>query len=379
MAVQEHPSRLIHVVEEHKFNDDLLLSEQDRDYATALFPALIHVLDDPDLRELFKVYDEPAKRAKRIRRRCGLIVILLAVLALFGASAEPLYIGIPSPWPMLIGGISACLGIVSVLIGAFGLFDSKSKSRWLCNRLMTERLRQFHFQGIVSHIPTVLTAMETGDGPSEFRDARKKWLVEFQTKYEGKLDGELTAVLADNPVSDFWLHDDDDWTPPKSADANLEKIFHAYELLRFGHQVNYANYMLGQSIGVSPTTSGDQLKWTKSISMICIFLIFVIHFIIAVLLMLNLDLSLQKPWISVLVVWVAIIALATRALEEGLQPAREVERYTEYRSSLLQLLSQYKQTSDPSDKISIMRETERVSYQEMRGFLKTNEEARFLI
>ena len=70
--------------------------------------------------------------------------------------------------------------------------------------------------------------------------------------------------------------------------------------------------------------------------------------------------------------------LAVRTLEEGLQPAREVERYTRYRSSLMSLLGRFDRATSPKDKLRIMHEVERTSYQEMRQFLKTNYEARYV-
>jgi hypothetical protein len=87
----------------------------------------------------------------------------------------------------------------------------------------------------------------------------------------------------------------------------------------------------------------------------------------------------DNPTIHVFVVWVAIVALATRAAEEGLQPAREVERYSEYRSSLLQLLDQFRKSDSAVGKLSAMREVERVSYQEMRGFVRINDSSRFIL
>jgi hypothetical protein len=48
-----------------KFNDDLLTDPQDRATAQEAFPALFHVLDDEELRAVFKTFDDPANRAKK--------------------------------------------------------------------------------------------------------------------------------------------------------------------------------------------------------------------------------------------------------------------------------------------------------------------------
>lgn len=70
---------------DHKFNDDLLLLEEDRKLASIKYPTIFHVLDHPQLRQLFSKYDVPANRAKRI----GLI-------AGFGASGSvSAHLGLP--------------------------------------------------------------------------------------------------------------------------------------------------------------------------------------------------------------------------------------------------------------------------------------------
>jgi hypothetical protein len=66
---------------DHKFNDDLLLLDEDRKLASIKYPTIFHVLDDPQLRQLFLKYDVPANRAKRI----GLIAGLGAIGFGFGA------------------------------------------------------------------------------------------------------------------------------------------------------------------------------------------------------------------------------------------------------------------------------------------------------
>jgi len=68
-------------IDEHKFNDDLLLHDSDRKLAAGKYPSIYHVLDHPELRQLFSEYDEPANRAKRNDLRAGIWAIGLG----FGA------------------------------------------------------------------------------------------------------------------------------------------------------------------------------------------------------------------------------------------------------------------------------------------------------
>jgi hypothetical protein len=79
-----------------QLTDDLLLTEEDRKLAASSFPAIVHVLDFPSLRELFAAYEGPANRSKAHLHQGGLATIILGVIALIGASTEPLYGSLPS-------------------------------------------------------------------------------------------------------------------------------------------------------------------------------------------------------------------------------------------------------------------------------------------
>src|SRR5262245_57915525 len=72
----------------HKFNDDLLLNEQDQDLAARKYPTIFHVLDHPELRQFFLQYDEQANRAKRNGRIAGFLAIAFGFIALAIAAVE---------------------------------------------------------------------------------------------------------------------------------------------------------------------------------------------------------------------------------------------------------------------------------------------------
>src|ERR1035437_2636838 len=72
----------------HKFNDDLLLQDADRRLAAKQYPSIFHVLDHPELRELFLQYDAPAKRAKSTGLKAGLWAIGFGFCALAVAASE---------------------------------------------------------------------------------------------------------------------------------------------------------------------------------------------------------------------------------------------------------------------------------------------------
>src|SRR6202035_2530764 len=102
------------------FNDDLLLSDVDRKEIARSFPTFMHVLDFPELRQVFDGYDASANRWKKNLRRAGLATTALGVMALFGASTEPLYDRLSPLVSNTIVVLSAIAGLLSIIISTFG-------------------------------------------------------------------------------------------------------------------------------------------------------------------------------------------------------------------------------------------------------------------
>lgn len=359
------------------FNDDLMLSERDRDLARTSFPTLFPILDFPELRLLFQKYDLQANHARKLRQGAGVVAIILGVISLLAASAEPLYEGLDVRQLALIGGFAAACGIGSVAIGAAGVFDNRLKGQWLCGRLMTERLRQFYFQLLVSHGPEILAGSGNIDRLSRTLSLRRQLFARFRIAHEGRMEGILQEVIADHEEEAFWLLEDDESATPGAA--NLAEYFAAYRLLRIEHQIQYANFKLRREGRGSLMQKLKALSW---ISISAIATVLGLHLIIALALMPAFSSWFAfagSPAMHVGIVWTAIAALAARALEEGLQPARDVERYTRYRSVLARFLFHYDRSDEPGEKRRIMREVERVVYQEMRSFLVTTYDSRFIL
>ena len=77
--------------------------------------------------------------------------------------------------------------------------------------------------------------------------------------------------------------------------------------------------------------------------------------------------------------WIAVAALAARAFEQGLQPERELERYQQYGLGCKAILERFDSAASQAEKVKIMMEMERLSFDEMRNFLITNNRARFVM
>jgi hypothetical protein len=360
-----------------KFNDDLLLTPADQERALQAFPVLFPILDNEKLRELFNKSEEPAKRAKRKSLRAGIIAVLLVVIALCGTSAEPLYAHYAPDYLRLASSLSAVLGLIGALIGLFGLMIGRAKENWLHERMATELLRQFHFQTFVCRTAEILASLQ-GDGErDQFLAERKKWLSALRFDFLEHLPAKLQTLMKHQ--EGVWLH------PPPSAPnkatlaALPAEFFDAYRTLRINHQQQYADWKLreGQMI-----FAGFSLRTLESLlaggSVVCTLgLLITETFVIAPLAYFS-ENSPFSAWAHWFAICFAIIALGMRTAEEGLQPKREIERYHRYSSVIQDILERFDAGSRPA-KFEAMIEMERLAFEEMRDFLRSNYESRFIM
>jgi hypothetical protein len=79
----------------------------------------------------------------------------------------------------------------------------------------------------------------------------------------------------------------------------------------------------------------------------------------------------------VAIIVIAVVALSARAVQQGIQPEREVERYQQYRSAVQSILEQFDEADTPSQKIRVMRQMERTAFDEMRNFVRTQDRSSF--
>jgi hypothetical protein len=380
--------------DDRKFNDDLLLHEADRELAARKYSTIYHVLDNAELRELFSEYDEPANLAKRRGLRAGMWAIALGFSALALAALE-IWLGFPTSgqtagveegqhWATLVlAVVSATSGIASVLIGSAGILLARRKREWLYQRLMGERIRQFHFQTFVFRLPQILKSLGGEADKSAFVSERRLWLDSFKKRFVGKLDSAFAAAIEEDEATDQWLHEDvkaDGAGDPADA-AALKPLFEAYRELRILHQIDYANYKLKDDHKLISSVPRSQLAVLSQLNLIWIIFLCVMHvgIVLGALRPHSVWAAFHSPEIIVAIIWLALAALATRAVEQGLQPEREIERYQQYRSGVRAILERYDAAPTQAAKVRIMREMEQLAFDEMRNFLITNERSRFVM
>lgn len=369
--------------DDHKFNDDLLLHEEDRKLALLKYPSIFHVLDHAELRELFSKYDAPANRAKHNGLMAGILAIGLGFGAL-GIAALDLLSTENATYGVALAVISGLFGVLSFFIGSVGLLFAGRKRNWLRHRLMGERIRQFHFQMLVFRVPEVLASLKDDTAKALFLSERNLWFETFKAQLIGKLDSAFAAIIQEEQSINTWLFGD---ATKRKATAeiqennNLDPVFDAYRELRIVHQLDYTGYKLQDDHRVISAMPRRQLAVISHLIFALILLLVVMHVgvLLGVLFPGSIFAAFHSREAIVFVIWLALAALATRAIEQGLQPEREIERYQQYRSGVRAILERYDEATSQNAKIQIMREMERLAFDEMRNFLITNERSRFVL
>ena len=366
------------VAEYHKFNDDLLLNHEDRDLAARRYPSIIHVLDHPELRQVFALYDKPANQAKSRARTAGLWAIGLIWAALAMASSENLLAESALARPLAV--LSAICGLCGVIIGGGGVLFAGKKQEWLYRRLMTERIRQYHFQTFVSRLPEILRSLGGGEAKDKFLGERKAWLASFIARFEGKLDVEFAETLEDERGRSTWLHSVGNEQLEQVGHKELDPLFSAYRELRVVHQIGYATYKLKDDGRILSKSPRRQATILSTFGLICVVLVCALHVVVLLGV-----LSGPSVWVSIsglvsmAILWIAIAALAARAIEGGLQPERETERYQQYRSAVQFVLERFDHVSSQAEKVTIMQEMERLVFDEMRNFVIDGNRTKFVM
>jgi hypothetical protein len=345
--------------------------------AKRAFPAIYPALDHADLRDCFLSLDRIANRQKLWSRRFGTLSIALVTVALMAASTAHLTQSLPvgRVWSFF----AALSGLVGLIIGGFGVLHSSRKQRWLTHRFATERLRQFFFQTQVRLAPHILHGAASGDW-APFSELRAAAFAQLKQMLEVDIEERFQMAVAegqDGPgPEDIWLLQSVG-QPTDAVDGEpARQLTAAYRDLRLNGQRAFAQHKLkeaGQWISPFPA---DQLRIFRGVFTTALLLAVALHLAVAGLTVSGSSEALGS-WLHIAAIWLAIIALAARTLDEGLRPGAEVERYRAYRDSTRNLLRRYDASRTMRDRWGVMAAMEELSYDEMASFLRSNQKATF--
>lgn len=383
-----------------RFNDELLLSDEDRSLAEKSFPNVFFALDHPELRDEFQRVDGLALAAKNRSRRIGCAALVFATLSLLTFPSEPLIKGV---WDatiehdimfqyMAVAG--ACFGILALVFGNLGLGFGQVKRNWLMKRLITERLRQWHAQYLIAHaaeIPVVAQSEEEKAAWLErralsFQRFKRNFIDQIASEYT-KFTHEFSAAYSGQSITDpkaataFWI--DPDWSksaaakPSKDHAEVYDELYRAFHETRMRGQIQYTNYVLSAD-GKFWSSPAKQIHILGNLSYILVVFAFVANFI-ALVSALWTPFPISAAVLSSLAIAFAIVAVGVRAMLEGLRPQRETRRMQFYASAINHANQSFETARTHARKVAAMSMLERASYDEMVEFISSNEQARFVL
>lgn len=365
-------------------NDDLLFEHTQREFVYRHHQRAAPIFDWPALRALFGNYDPPAGRFRTRSRRNGVLAVLLGCLGLILTAIAAGNLVADTAWPrQLLGGTGGALALASALVGMGGVLRGSDKSRWLKNRFWTERMRQLHFQLIINNLPLAVAIVEGRAPIADWEMLRGRILDEFVHRQMEPVESSLERMRRDVADDQPWL--DPSWAhwpdlqnlaarQPGDETAALDELFEILKYQRFGIQRRYAGYKLTPGFA-SPKSRSDALRLAADLMTgfaLVIGAVAGVFFVFAP----------KVPALEWLLVSGAVLAaliLGIRVLDEGLQLRSETERYIWYLAAVEALERRYDEATAVQGKVEILRDMERLSYQELRWFTTSFDEARFVM
>jgi hypothetical protein len=380
---------------EHRYNDDLLASTVDQKAIQIQYPELFHVLDHPELREQFAIYNGLANGAKSKVHRLGLVAIGLAAVALLSSATAPVLSGIielKDLDPVLLAQIETVkkfsvyfeiAGLAGAAIAIGGLWIATWKKTWLESRLMTERLRGWHFQLLMHRGKEVEDSCSDSDPQAiaDFQAKRAQWFSAFMHQHEGTQDSILHDLIEAPEARYTPLHEStSEYTPGSHV---IDRVFEAYRTLRLKHQAHYTAHKLQRTT--------DQPLWKPhkwpinvlnsrlgSITSTCLVGALAVSFYMVAAHFMHWPMA-HSVALPAVILCFLVLNVSTRGVLDGLAVREEAQRYTDYAGEVRYLLTKFESVHEREARMRIMQDMERAAVEEMKGFLRSHMEAKFIV
>jgi hypothetical protein len=231
---------------------------------------------------------------------------------------------------------------------------------------------------IVNHLPALVAAIQSKNDLKDWLDFRARELDLFKHEYLRGVEDKIHHLEQDEAEDSPWISEEWDHAEPiPPASAELDRLLRLLEQQRFGVQLRYAESKLLTGWHSPETLAQRILKLSD--------------FFTAVLLLATIAvgavsmaawISHADPKIRLIAGFIAALAsssvVAMRALKEGLLFNADAERYKWYLAAVRTLYRRFEHADAPR-KIFLLRELERAAYQEMRRFMLSAAQARFVM
>ncbi|HEY0651303.1 hypothetical protein [Phenylobacterium sp.] len=359
-GVEEHHG-LFHDALADWTNDDVLQTKAARAALRARHPAVLRVLDWPELRARFAKYDPPATRHGQRDRHLGLLSLGLAALGLVLALLSPLAIGAER----VVEIAAAVLVVAGLAIMGVYKFGARSKASSLGQRFGAERVRALYFQAITNNLDLVSQAITSDAALAEWKMARARLLSHLPEPED--LPGQVPKLA--RPVDDdaeTWVAPEWSQAPkPPEPSADLDLLLSLLRAQRLDGQIDYVERKLSASLG-APGQRAAVVRWLRRMLLAAAM---VTGSIAGVLIVMgrapgdtDLKLALEVTTGAV----VAVMALGV--INDDRLLAGDAKRYAAYFAALCKVRARFDR-GDPADKLAALREMEVVCYRDLREFV----------
>jgi hypothetical protein len=343
-------------------NDDVLQTEAAREALRARHPAALRVLDWPELRGLFAVYDPPATRHGRSDRRLGVLSVGVATLGLVLAMASPLAVG----GERVIEMVAVALAFSGLAIMGVYRLGAGSKARSLAHRFGAERVRALYFQAVVNNLDLAARAMADDAALGAWTSERARLLSDLPRPED--LPGQIPQLAgpvdedAETWVSPGWAKAPD---PPQPS-AELNRLLSLLHGQRLDGQIDYVKRKLSDSLGAP----GQRAGLVRGLSRLLLGAAAVTGLMAAVLVVAmgrklwgaDVRLALEVMAGSI------VAAMALGVVNDDQLLAGDAKRY----AALFAALSKAKfrfETGGVPEKLAALRDVEIVCYRDLREFV----------
>jgi hypothetical protein len=363
-------------------NDDLLLTAEARKRVAEAFPRAFPVLDWPALREAFEEQEALANQAKKEFNRHGVRGVFLGTIGASLLALASLFASGPVQSTIVVVG--CCFVSLGGLMGFWHLVGHSGRSRWLLARLWTERLRQFYFQYLINNLDAAISAM--GDDNK---------LQTYLSTRDGALRGFIEDTKKNISARSFaeairWLADDHEdirawgqavWQANRVLPSTVMTDDHR-DLLeclsqgRIGIQEIYAQ----SNLKPRSASQGNMARQIMARGNFATF-VFVASLTLAGIwtLLGSKQGSLPSDVLISLSGVAAAWGLYFRLVDQGMGYSLDAESFELYFEQIGLVRQRFNATADDVyNKIVALRQLEIYSYRELRQFLRTHLQSRFL-
>lgn len=348
---------------EHRFNHDLLIDHEDREVAKARWPALAGVLVNKELVDAFRIPERAAAAYKRRIQWAGTVSVLLALFCFVAGVCELSGAHWPERYAVWLGFLALASLAAAYLASRFCSW----RRRWLVNRFIAERLRQWHFMRLLKG-RNVACALGHGEERSNHGDDRHGELSVFMADLRNSAAARM-AAFRDGTQEVEPLAARAEWP----AGEQRAQVVDAYYTLRLRHQLDFATHKLSLDDRTFVGLSGQHLRsLTDGLAAFTLFAS-------VVLVVASSFSTVGATWrIAAAILILALSGVAVRAWRDGLAVGEDIERYQDYRRRLELLLARWKAAANDDDRLETALNVEETVADELRRFLQAHQAAQFL-